>query len=82
MKLNRQSRSPYFGSFESFVYEDLTEKLYNVRCSRLPDVDVIKILIKMIRPQNMKTKGIMFCGLVIFIRILIPSTSGGLDYLR
>ena len=46
MKLNRQPRPPYFGSFESFGYEDLTEKLYNVRCPRLPDVDVIKIFDK------------------------------------
>ena len=31
-----------------------------------------KFLIKMIRPQNIKIKGIMFCGLVIFIRNSYP----------
>ena len=42
MKLNGQPRPPYFGSFESFGHGDLTEKLYQVRCPRLPDVDGIK----------------------------------------
>ena len=46
MKLNGQPRPPYFGTFESIGYKDLTKKLYYVRYPRLPDVDGIKIFDK------------------------------------
>ena len=47
-----QPRPPYFGSFESFGYENLAEKLYFVKCPRFSDVDGIKIFDK----DNQATK--------------------------
>ena len=43
---------PGFDSVESFGHDELTAKHCYFRCSRPPDVDGIKILIKMTRPQN------------------------------
>ena len=39
-------------------------------------------LIKMTRPQIIKIKRTMFCGLTSLSKILIPSISGGLEYLK
>ena len=42
---------PGFDRLESFGHDELTAKHCYFRCSR-PDVDGIKILIKMTRPQH------------------------------
>ena len=47
---------PGFDRFESFGHGELTAKHCYFRCPRLPDVDAIKILIKMTGPQNIKIK--------------------------
>ena len=43
---------PGFDRFESFGHNEFTAKHCYFGCSRPPDVDGIKILIKMIRLQN------------------------------
>ena len=43
---------PGFDRLESFSHDELTAKHCYFRCSRPPDVDGIKNLIKMTRPQN------------------------------
>ena len=43
---------PGFDRLESFGHDEFTAKHCYFRCSRPPDVDGIKILIKMTRPQN------------------------------
>ena len=56
MKSNGQPIPPGFDRLESFGHDELTAKHCYFRCSRPPDVDGIKILIKMTRPQNIKIK--------------------------
>ena len=70
---------PGFDRLESFGHDELTAKHCYFRCSRPPDVDGIKIFDKDDQAAKQKT---VFCGLVIFIKILIPSTSGGLEHLK
>ena len=43
---------PGFDRLESFSHDELTAKHCYFRSSRPPDVDGIKILIKITRPQN------------------------------
>ena len=74
VKSNGWSRPPAFDRFKSFNHDDLTVKHY-FRCSRVPNIDGIKTLIKMTRLQNIKIKRTVFCGLFNFIKILIQSTS-------
>ena len=45
-----------FDRLESFGHDELTAKHCYFRCSRPPDVDGIKFLIKMTRLQNVKIK--------------------------
>ena len=52
VKSNGWPMVPSFDKFESFGHDELTSKHCYFRCSRPPDVDGIKILIKMTRPQN------------------------------
>ena len=84
---------PGFDRLESFGHDELTAKHCYFRCSRPPDVDGIKIfdnddqaakhygskfLIKMTRPQNITC----FAAWSSLSKILIPSTSGGLEHLK
>ena len=80
MKSNGQPMPPSFDRFESFGHDELTAKHCYFRCSRPPDVDGIKFFDKddqAAKHEDLKT---VFCGLVIFIKILIPLTSGGLEH--
>ena len=43
---------PDFDRLESFGHDELNAKYCYFRCSRPPNVDGIKILIEMTRPQN------------------------------
>ena len=54
VKLNGWPMPPGFDRFESFDQDELNAKHCYFRCSRLPDVDGIKMLIKMTWPQNIK----------------------------
>ena len=47
---------PGFDRFESFGHDELTAKHCYFRCSRPPDVDGIKFLIKMTGLQNITIK--------------------------
>ena len=47
---------PDFDRFQTFGHDELTAKHCDFRSSRPPDVDGIKILVKMTRPQNSKIK--------------------------
>ena len=52
MKSNGWPMPPGFDRFESYGHDEPTAKHCYFRCSRPPDVDGIKTLIKMTRPQN------------------------------
>ena len=52
VKSNGQPRPPAFDRFKSFGHDELTAKHFYFRCSRSPDVDGSKFLIKMARLQN------------------------------
>ena len=58
--------------FRIFDHDDLTAKDCYSGCSRPPDVDETKFLIKMTRPQNIVPCILMFCGLVIFFKYFDP----------
>ena len=77
---NGQPRSPAFDRIKTFDHHDLTAKHYYFGCSRSPDVDGIKILIKMTRPQNIKRNEQCFAAWSSLSKILIPSTSGDLEH--
>ena len=82
VKSNRLPVPPSFDRFESFGHDEFTAKHCYFRCSRPPDVDRIKIFDK----DDQATKHcyfiVMFSSLVIFIKILTPLTSGGLENLK
>ena len=76
---------PGFDRFESFGHDELTAKHCYFRCSWPPDVDGIKIFDKddqVTRPQNIKIKEQCFADWSSLSKILIPSTSGGLEHLK
>ena len=52
VKSNGRPMPPGFDRFESFCHDELTAKHCYFKCSRPPDVDEIKFLIKMTRLQN------------------------------
>ena len=54
VKSNGWPMPPGFDRFQTFGHDELTTKHCDFRSSRPPDVDGIKILIKMTRPQNIK----------------------------
>ena len=56
VKSNGRPMSPDFDRLETFGHDELTAKHCYFRCSRPPDVDGIKILIKMTRLQNIEIK--------------------------
>ena len=73
---------PGFDRLESFGHDELTAKHCYFRCSRPPDVDGIKIFDE--DDQGCKT---LFFYLNVLLhghlsKILIPSTSGGLEHLK
>ena len=78
MKSNGQPVPPDFDRLESFGYDELTAKHCYFRCSRPPDVDGIKIFDK--DDQAAKHQDKKQCFAVS--KILIPSTSGGLEHLK
>ena len=66
---------------ESFDHDELTAKHCYFMCSRPPDVDGIKFFHK--DDQAIKHCFIlMFAAWLSLSKILIPSTSGGLEYLK
>ena len=72
MKANEQPRPPAFDRYKSFDHDDHTVKHCYLGSSMPLDVDGIKILIKMTRPQNIKIEITMFCSsLVIFINDIV-----------
>ena len=71
--------------FESFGHDELTAKHCYFRCSRPPDVDGIKVFDK----DDQATKHCSFTLNVLWpghlyplSKILIPSTSEGLEHLK
>ena len=70
---------PGFDRFESFGHDELTAKHY-FRCSRPPDVDGIKIFDKNDQATNINVKE--QCFVAWSSKIMIPSTSGGLEHLK
>ena len=54
MKSNVRPRPPAFDRYKSFGHDDGTVKHCYLGCSKPLDVDGIKILIKVTRPQNIK----------------------------
>ena len=52
VKSNGRPMPHGFDRLESFSHDELTAKHCFFRCSRPPDVDGFKFLIKMTRPQN------------------------------
>ena len=77
-KSNGRPMPPGYDWLESFGHDELTAKHCYFRCSRPPDVDGIKIFDK---DDQALFFILMFCGLVIFIKSLIPSTSRCLEHL-
>ena len=73
---------PAFDGTKSFGCADLTAKHYDFRSSRPLDVTVIKILIKMTRPQSSVLFILMFCDLAIFFKNFILSTTQHQETLR
>ena len=67
VKSNGQSRPPGFDGF-IFGHDKLTAKHWYFRCSRLPDVDGVKIFGKDDQAAKHCSFILMFCGLVIFIK--------------
>ena len=81
VKSNEWPMPPGFDRFENFGHDELTAKLFisYFRCSRPPDVDGIKILIKMTRPQNIEIKEKCFVAWSSLSKSLIPSISEALS---
>ena len=70
---------PGFDRFKSFDHNDLTAKHCYFRCSRSPDVDGIK----MFDTDDQAAKHYeCFAAWSSLSKILIPSTSGGLEHLK
>ena len=70
MKSNGRPRPPGFYRFESFGHDDLTAEHCYFRCSRPPDVDVIKIFGK--DDQDAKHQGLL---VLIGLKVLVMMTS-------
>ena len=73
---------PSSDRFESFGHDELTAKHCYFRYSRPPDVDGIKIFDK--DEQSAKHCFLSYCFAAwsSLSKILIPSTSGGLEHLK
>ena len=72
---------PGFDRLESFGHDELTAKLCYFMCSRPPDVDGIKIFDK----DDQAAKDCFYYCFVAWSslsKIMIPSTSGGLEHLK
>ena len=68
VKSNGQPRPPAFDRYKSFGYDDLTPKHWYFKCSRLPDVDGIKIFDKDDQATQHHSFHLYIYGLVIFIK--------------
>ena len=73
---------PGFDRFESFGHDELTAKHCYFKCSRPPDVDGIKTFDKDDQATKHKDKTQCFVAWSSLSKILIPSTSGGLEHLK
>ena len=73
---------PGLDRLESFGHDELTAKHCYFRCSRPPDVDGIKIFDKDDQATKHKDKKQYFAAWSSLSKILIPSTSGGLEHLK
>ena len=73
---------PGFDRLESFGHNELTAKHCYFRCSRPPDVDGIKIFDKDDQAAKRLDKKPRFVAWLSLSKILIPSTSGGLEHLK
>ena len=71
VKSNGRPMPPGFDRFESFGHDELTAKYCYFMCSRPADLDGIKFLIKITRPQN-TVFILIFCSLDIFIKNFDP----------
>ena len=73
---------PGFNRFESFGHDKLTAKHCYFKYSRPLDVDGIKIFDKDDQAAKHSDKKQCFGAWSSLSKILIPSTSGGLEYLK
>ena len=73
---------PDVDRLESFGHDELTVKHCYFRCSRPPDVDGIKIFDKDDQAAKHYNKKQCFAAWSSLSKILIPSTSGGLEHLK
>ena len=74
---------PGFDSFKSFSHDELTAKHCYFRCLRPPaDVDGIKIFNKDEQAAKHCFLSYCFAAWSSLSKILIPSTSGGLEHLK
>ena len=73
---------PGFDRLESFGHDELTAKHCYFKCSRPPDVDGIKIFDKDDQAAKHYDKKTVFAAWSSLSKILIPSTSGGLEHLK
>ena len=73
---------PGFDRLESFGHDELTAKHCYFRCSRPPDVDGIKIFDQDDQATKRYDKKQCFAAWSSLSKILIPSTSGGLEHLK
>ena len=69
---------PGFDRLKSFGHDELTAKHCYFRCSRPPDVDGIKIFDKDDQATKHYDKEQCFATWSSLLKVLIPSTSGGL----
>ena len=72
VKSNGRPMPPGFDRLESFGHDELTAKHCYFGCSRLPDVDGIKIFDKDDQAAKQENKKTVFCSLVIFIKNFDP----------
>ena len=73
---------PGFDRLESFGHDELTAEHCYFRCSRPPDVDGIKIFDKDDQAAKHYDKKQCFAAWSSLSKILISSTSGGLEHLK
>ena len=73
---------PGFDRLESFGHDELTAKHCYFRCSRPPDVDGIKTFDKDDQATKHYNNKQCIAAWSSLSKILIPSTSGGLEHLK
>ena len=73
---------PGFNRLESFGHDELTAKHCYFRYSRPPDVDGIKIFDTDDQAAKHQDKEQCFAPCSSLSKILMPSTSGGLEHLK